>query len=232
MTLVRAARAQLALELADDLDPQLRDLCTHELDALADSLAPWGRFSTPVRVESVARMSDLARAASAPVDGLLCAVAELTRVVLLAPPAWHAAPTVAELRVTLTHELAHTLLFQRCHPPGRTAPVALPTWFREGMAVHAAEGPPPAAVLRRLPSIAQLDALADADATLVGAAAQPCYDLAHLLFDRWHRDFGDRRLAALCRAMRVGHAFEDAFVQACGQRTRDWRDAAIRALRG
>ena len=143
MNQLETTRGNLQLRLTDELDPVVADLCRAELDHIASSLAPWGRFSFPVTIATAVSMAPLAREASAPVDGLLCAVPEPTRVTLLRPSAWVAPPSRLALRITLTHELAHSLLFQRCAPPDRTIPVALPTWFREGMAVLVSEGPRP-----------------------------------------------------------------------------------------
>ena len=224
-------RANLCLRLADQLDPVLAELCRAELDHIADCLAPWGRFVAPVTIASAVSMNQLAREASAPVDGILCAVAEPTRVTLLRPAAWLTPPSLLALRSTLIHELAHSLLFQRCAPANREHPVALPTWFREGMAVLVSEGPPTAGHMRRLDGRLLLRQLACADASLVGQDARACYDLGHLLFFRWHDTFGSRRLGSLCRHMRAGHTFDRAFGLSCKLPMEMWLTAAIAQLR-
>ena len=231
MTQLETHFANLRLLLASDIDPKVAELCRAELEHLGDCLAPWGRFLAPVTVATVASMRQLARASSAPVDGLLSAVAETQRVTLLCPDAWINPPSRLALRQTLAHELAHCLLFQRCAPPGREPPVALPTWFREGMAVLASEGAPTAGLWRRLDGRGDLHALAGADASLVGQDARTCYDLAHLLFFRWHDTFGARRLGSLSRQMRAGHPFETAFRVACKLPVEIWLAATIAQVR-
>lgn len=236
MITLHSPRANLRLRLSATLSPDLAELCTLELDHFADCLAPWGRFLRPVRVASAASMSALIEGASAPVDGSLCAIAELDRITLLAPAAWSTTPGRLQLRTTLTHELAHCLLFQRCAPPGREGPVALPTWFREGMALVASEGAPTREVRRRLgaelgDATLELHKLADADAALIGQHAAACYDAAALLFARWYHGFGQRRLGALCRHMRTGHPFAVAFRMACGLSSEAWLAQAVTDLR-
>lgn len=222
--------AGLSLELAATLDLEIIALIRREFAAICATLQPWGRFLAPVELCSAPDLDTLRARAGGPTDGVLQAAATATTVVVLAPANWPSPPSGLELRRVLTHELAHALLFQRCAPPGRSAPVALPCWFREGMALVASEGRPDVRRRLRAAQRADLLALADADAAAIAQAPAATYDVAATLFDAWYERFGTRRLRELCRAMRDGHRFGDAFARACGLAESGWLEATAAAL--
>lgn len=213
-----------------DLDPSILRLLQRDIDAIADTLDAWGRFLAPVRVASAADLDRLRHLADAPTDGPLCAVATPGLVALLEPRRWPTPPADHQLRLVLTHELAHALLFQRCAPVGRQGAVALPCWFREGMAMLATEGRPDSR--RRMIAARQVElaTLAHADAATIAADAEAVYEAALTLFDAWYEHFGSRRLGTLCRAMRAGLGFDEAHHVATGVGPRRWVDATIASL--
>lgn len=214
--------AGLELALDDDLDSQVRAICEREFDGMVATLVHWGRFRRPVRLATVSDRARLVAASPCPTEGLLRAVAGLDSLLLLRPSAWGRAPSPREIELTLVHELAHVLLFQRCAPPDSQREVRLPTWFREGMATVVAEGPPPPGQRRLLADHAALDALLNAEAAVVDQHPTAAYAAATQAFQSWLEEFGSRRLSALCRAMRAGHGFEAAHERACAASAEAW----------
>ncbi len=227
----RDTASGLDLRWSPDLDAEVASLLLRDLEAILAPLAAFGRFSQPLTLLTVDDQQALAALAEAPVDGPLCAAATPTRLVLLRPCKWPRPPADHVLRTVLCHELAHALLFQRCAPPGRLGAVALPSWFREGMAVVASEGRPSPARQRQVGLRRDAEALADADALAMAQQPDAVYAVAAVFFDRWLQAFGDRRLATLCRAMRQGRSFSDAFAVATSQPAQAWLAASHSALR-
>lgn len=221
----------LELQLDRQLDRDVCSLLDRELDAIAGPLRNWGRFSAPIALVSADDPDAIQQLARAPVDGPLCAAATPTLIALLTPARWPRPPSDHELRIVLCHELAHVLLFQRCAPLERTGAVALPCWFREGMALVASEGRPSTAVRRQVAAWTDVAVLADADAALVAADTGRVYAAAHVLFDHWHEHHGIRRLGALSRWMRAGAGFERAYVEATGEGSAAWVAATMTQLR-
>lgn len=183
--LLRAPAAGLRLWVHASVDAITAGLLRTELDAITDPLLPFGQFRGEVAWHGAVDQQTLARAAMAPVDGPICAAATHTTVVSLSPALWPVPPATHELRCALCHELAHVLLFQRCASPGRAAPPALPTWLREGMAIVASEGRPPAARRQFVAGLSHLAEIACADARLVARDPVEVYAAAGVLFDRW-----------------------------------------------
>ncbi len=221
----------LELRLDPQLDADIVSLLERELDAIAAPLRTWGRFSAPIAVVSADDQDALQQLARAPVDGPLCAAATPTLIALLTPTRWPRPPADHELRIVLCHELAHVLLFQRCGPVERSGAVALPCWFREGMALVASEGRPPTALRRQVAGWSDVPALAEADAALVAGETARVYAAAHVLFDHWHEHHGIRKLGALSRLMRAGAGFERAYVEAMGEASGAWLTETMRQLR-
>ncbi|HAN30906.1 MAG TPA: hypothetical protein DCQ06_04860 [Myxococcales bacterium] len=85
------------------------------------------------------------------------------------------------------------------------------------MAVQAAQGSPDARVLRQLGSAQSWLANATADSLRFADCGQQCYHIAHVLFDKWYTQYGPRKLTKLCRQMRQGAGFEEAFEVATGR---------------
>lgn len=224
------ATTGLSLRFEVASSPRLLALLEREFDAIAATLAPWGRFTQPVRLHVAADLPAVRALAGGPTDGILQAAATAEVVVLLEPSRWPTTPPDPALRTVVTHELAHALLFQRCAPPGRSRPVALPCWFREGMAVLASEGRPDAR--RRIEAASRTDVarLAHADATAIAGEPDATYDVAVTLFDAWLQLYGMRKLGALCREMRNGRAFAAAFASSCGVEEAEWLTATVRQL--
>ena len=223
--------ADLELILDEQLDGQIRATCEREFEGMAATLSDWGRFRRPVRLASVSDRAELSAASACPSEGILRAVAGLESLLLLDPSAWGRAPSPLEIEQTLTHELAHVLLFQRCAPPASQREVRLPTWFREGMAIVVAEGAPAPGQRRQLADYPALDALPDADGALIDKDPVAAYAVAPQVFQSWLERFGSRRLSALCRAMRAGHGFEAAHKRACGVGAEFWIKEWVVALR-
>lgn len=228
---LRGPAAGLELILDDQLDPQVHATCEREFDAMVATLSDWGRYRRPVHLATAADRARLSAASPCPTEGLLRAVAGLESLLILEPSAWGRAPSPLEIEQTLTHELAHVLLFQRCAPPESQREVRLPTWFREGMATVVAEGAPAPGQRRQLADHPALDDLPDADGPLLDQHPGAAYAVATQLFQSWLERFGSRRLSALCRAMRAGHGFEAAHQRACGMVPETWTKAWVVALR-
>jgi hypothetical protein len=198
---------------------------------LARLLAPWGRFKRPVRVRTTDDEADLRASAACPTRLSLHAVAGIDEVVLLAPDRWRNRPHEGELALVLVHELAHVLLFQRCAAAGRTTAPYLPTWFREGMAVVAAEGRPHASLRRWLGERPDLERLPGAVDAVMAADPDACYAAGAVAFQDWFDQFGGRGLASVCRAMRAGKAFAGAFEHACKVTEPAWLTEWVKGLR-
>ena len=187
-----------------------------DLDGIAAELARWGRFSQPVRLRVAHDQPSLRQWAPCSTQLQLAGVASATDLCLLAPSCWPQPPHSRALRQTLLHELAHVLLYQRCSPTAAQRLAVLPTWFREGMACVAAEGPPLPNRRRELAAHPLLGELPNADDALMGREGEASYLLAGLLFQAWLDRFGRTGLHAVCRAMRAGHGFASAHRSACG----------------
>jgi hypothetical protein len=230
LTEASAAAGGPRIGLDPDNGDALNALLDLELEGVAPALAPWGRFNTPVTLRAVDDVAALRALAEGPAHGALCAAATRDAVLLLRPERWPTPPDRIELRRVLCHELAHVLLFQRCAPAGRDRPVAISTWFREGMAVVASEGRPDARRRQRAAGHPDGAALALADAATLGDHPEAAYDLAATLFAAWYEAAGARGLGALCRAMRAGASFEQAHQQAVGQAEAAWLAGALAEL--
>lgn len=228
---LKAPRAGLILELDGEVDPAVAGLCHREIEAIDATLSAWGRFRQPVRLGTTEDRAELLAASPCPTDALLCAVARLDRLLVLAPQRWGRTPSPMQLEQTLVHELAHVLMFQRCTPENATREVSLPTWFREGMATVVAEGAPSPAQRRALAQHPALDDLPTADAALMNRWPIDAYACACSMFEDWMASHGHRRLSALCRAMRAGHGFSAAHARACGQDSGTWEKRWVEAVR-
>lgn len=231
MRTLHHAGTGLELQVDPRLDAEISSLLERDLDAIAAPLRTWGRFSTPISVVSADDQETLQQLARAPVDGPLCAAATPSLIAMLTPSRWPRPPADHELRIVLCHELAHVLLFQRCGPTERQSAVALPCWFREGMALVASEGRPATPIRRQVAGWTDVPALAEADAGVVASETARVYAAAHVLFDHWHEHHGIRKLGALSRAMRAGAGFERAYVEATGEPSMAWLVATMGQLR-
>jgi hypothetical protein len=220
------AAAGLVVVLVEPLDPFVRSLLGRELDGMARVLSQWGHFRRPVRVATVHSQTELRAAAACPTDLQLHAIASLDGLLLLAPQAWSLPPASHAFEQVVLHELAHVLMFQRCAPVDATTAAYLPTWFREGMATVVAGGAPHPALRRSLADHPALDTLPTATDKQMTDDPDACYTAAALAFQTWMERFGNRKLSALCQAMRNGHRFGPAHERACGETEeaflRDW----------
>ena len=221
--------AALRLIVDEAADAAVADLCEQDAEAIANTLARWGRFTSPVHIRTTEDRAELRASAGAATAGLLCGLATLDTVTLLAPHRWVTQPSRRALEQSLVHELAHVLLYQRCVTATAWRRPRLPTWLREGMAVFVAEGPPAPSSRRDLAGHPDPAALARARPDTVAAPPDLCYTAAVVAFAAWLERFGERRLPALCRNMRGGHSFARAHTLACGVTEDDflqrWSDA-------
>lgn len=213
---IDADPSQLHLELNTTVDPAVALICRQEADSLGAALSRWGRFVRPVRVSTTNDRDDLRAAAGGPSSQLLCALATLDGITLLAPSKWASPPAHGELYRAVLHELAHVLMFQRCTPAGAAQCRPLPVWIREGMAAFVAEGPPSPNLRRDVAQHPNLQGIARADAKTLATDGSGCYLAARLLFAAWLGRFGERGFAALCRQMRAGQGFGAAHQKAVG----------------
>jgi len=220
----------LDLQVSEPVDAAVLAVLQRDLDAMANVLGQWGRFNRPVSLRTTLRQDDLRAAAPCETELHLHGVASVDGLLLWAPSAWPHPPAAHELARLLLHELAHVLLFQRCAAPG-TAMAYIPTWFREGMAVVAADGPQPPHLRRALAAHPLLDELPGASDAVMTQATDACYQAAALIFQAWSERFGARGLSALCRAMRLGHGFAAAHASACGMSDAEFVDEWLLAVR-
>ncbi len=215
LMILQAPSTGLQLDLTQGVSGEVRVWLAHEFDSIAAQLRPWGRWTTPVRVEVVGDQQSLRAAATCETRLQLTGIAGLNQVTILSPQRWPVPPTSAQLLQAMVHELAHVLLFQRCCPSGQVLPPYIATWFREGMAVVVAEGAPSPNLRRDLGFHPHLDHLPNADDARMADDAAACYLAAALLFQAWMDRFGAVGLTSLCRAMRAGHPFAEAHLRAC-----------------
>lgn len=172
-------------------------------------LSPWGQFSLPV-VLQVVSPQDLARRLEVHKVGAdLDALALVDRVMVRDDViSWGDAPW----RSLLVHELAHVLAFQRAQRPDGTQPY-LPTWFREGMAVVAADGQPDPRDRRRIVQLVSsrdgpgLVGLTQAAARDLSAEPALTYAVAAHAFSCWLERFGQIGLTKTFQMLRQGHGF-------------------------
>lgn len=214
----------LVFLLPDDLDHVSRAFVLENVQTLAEHLRPWGRFRQPVVLQSVADPQALTAHLAQPSRAELRAVAALDRVVFCTPP------DAESVRALLLHELAHVQCFQRCTPPHGRVPY-LPTWFREGIALHVAHGRPEPKERRKLAVHPDLALLANADDSQIARDPAATYALAAHLFTAWHDRFGAVGLTGLYAAMRQGHPFATAFQRACHQRLNEFIELWLAAVR-
>jgi hypothetical protein len=207
--------SSIALELHADLaadSPYSRAL-ERDLPRRLARLSPWGRFCRPVKLLLVDNSIELKllapRASLLDLRGL----AWNDAVWLLRPERWPAPPDPGEWVTLVLHELAHILWFQRSTSPER-APAYAPTWFREGLAVVAAEGLPPATGRRYLADDA-VESAAYSDDAGIADLGGVVYAVAAQLFAAWWQQHGTRPYASLCRELRAGRGFSAAFLLAC-----------------
>lgn len=219
------------LTLSCEVDPTSAPglALARDLPGRALRLQRWGRFVRPVTLHLAADATELRQRAPLPSLLDLRGLAWCDDVWLLAPHAWPEPPSDPAFANLVAHELAHVLWFQRTTPLGRL-PSYTPTWFREGFAVVASEGPPPAAGRRALCQEPILQAAFANDAAIADLGGI-CYQIAAQLFTQWWQDFGARGLSALCREMRGGRPFSDAFEQASAQEERAYVAAQVAAWR-
>ena len=220
----------MQIHLSPTINSEVASFWATFSDDVLGGLKAWGTPRRPVLIQSVESFDALNAEATAPVDGLLYGLADLSTVTILAPSRWPDPPDSATLKRVLTHELAHVILFQRCGPPSRTLPVALATWFREGMAVLASDGAPTIRVYRNVGDPEYWLMNATADAARFAVAAEQCYHVAHLLFYQWFERYGARKLARLCREMRDGASFAEAFHSACETSHEQYLNDTLAAL--
>lgn len=199
------------------------------LDARVPALRRWGRFERPIALRLAPSRAALVAAAPHPSALDLCGFAFADELWLLDPAAWPGGAEEDALAVVVLHELAHLLWFQRA-APAHSAPAHVPTWFREGFAVLASEGAPSPRE-RRVLAGKDLVALAAADDAQLAADPALGYRAAAHLFAAWHDRFGARGWTALCRTLRQGHGFSDAFARVCGQSEAAFVSAAVAVLR-
>lgn len=220
----------LRLVADPQLDPAIARVCSSEADSFDAALGRWGRFRRVVRVRSTEDRAALRTAAGTSSSALLCALADIDAVTMLAPARWTVQPSHTDLRDALLHELAHVLTFQRCAPPEASASPRLPVWFREGLAAFVAEGPPAPNLRRQVAHRADLPQLAAAGADVMAEQGAACYLVARLVFAAWLEKHGDRGYAGLCRLMRGGAGFRAAHRKATGEEeaafVREWVERA------
>ncbi len=214
----------LLLHLPADMDAATRAFVLDNVEALTEPLLPWGRFRQPVLLQTVADAEALQERLVLPSHAELRAIAGLDRVVF-----WPPADPDA-LRLLLVHELAHVQCFQRCTPPHGRVPY-LPTWFREGLALHVAHGRPDPLARRPLARHRDLALLPNANDALVARDPTATYALAAHMFTAWHDRFGTVGLTGLYAAMRQGHPFATAFQRACQQRLNEYVELWLAAVR-
>lgn len=220
--------AELHLELVvEGGSPRLTALLERRWSEVTLPLRRWGCFARPVTLTLLPSVAALRAAAPRPSVLDLRGVAWLDRVWLLAPENWPFAPDDPAVVGLVVHELAHVLWFQRSTAPGRL-PAYAPTWFREGVAVLAAQGAPDPRERRNLAQL-PVAALAYADDVTVAEHGEQVYQVAAFLTQTWLDHQGSRGYASLCRELRSGRGFAEAFRRVCGE---DDRHFAARIAEG
>ena len=216
--------ASLTLLLAEPFDPRVRAWLQQNVDALVEPLRPWGKFRQPVLLEPVADAAALAADLPQPSHLELRGVAALDRVRFVVPQ------NLDDLLPLLRHELGHVQCFQRCTPPHGRIPY-LPTWFREGLALHVAHGRPEPQARRPLAAHPHLALLPNADDAQIARDPTAAYALAAHLFTAWHDRYGTLGLTGLYAALRQGHPFATAFQRSCQLRANEYIEAWLAAVR-
>lgn len=212
--LLHAAELHLDLSIEGG-SPRMAALLERRWSEVCHPLRRWGCFGRPVTLSLLPTVEALRAAAPRPSVLDLRGVAWVDRVWLLSPELWPNPPEDPELISLIVHELAHVLWFQRSTAPTRL-PAYAPTWFREGIAVLAAQGAPEARE-RRLLAELPVAALAYADDRAVAEHGEQVYVVAALLTQTWLDHQGPRGYASLCRELRSGRGFADAFRRVCGE---------------
>jgi hypothetical protein len=188
--------------------------------------ARWGTLSTPVRITIHPTHQALEAAVHRAGYAWLRGWARYASVDLQSPRTWSSGPASdAQVAQILAHEVTHSVMYQSVAAEGTWPSVAIPLWFKEGMASVAAEEERPRPSLeavRRLyrerstaPGSAGTDPLTGAgllyqhDSDLIYGAADTAF---RFLIER----YGDDAVRLLMARMREGHRFGQAFQQAIG----------------
>lgn len=146
--------------------------------------------------------------------------ARFEEVELEAPTAWGGDRAPYHVVELLSHELTHVVMYQRVADRETWTGVAIPLWFREGMASVTSEqgyrrmsGPDLGAWLRANPAH---DPWLGHDS--LGSRGQPVvYGAAHRAFERLLSRVSDAGVLQLLDLMRAGKAFDAAFAEAAGE---------------
>lgn len=151
--------------------------------------------------------------------------ARFDEVELEAPSKWGGDRSPQNVVELLSHELTHVVMYQRVAEPDTWADIAIPLWFREGMAsVTSEQG------YRRMSGTELgrwLRLHPDHDpwlrAELLGSRQQPVvYGAAHRAFEHMLSSVGDAGVLTLLENMRKGQSFEKSFFSTLGLPPREF----------
>lgn len=214
---------------------ELPRLATLAAEALA-AIQPWGGLRVPTRITVLPDHAELERRTLHPRYGWLRAWARYDQVYLQSPRTWRFLfrPTDRQVREVLTHELTHCAMYQAVSDGSGWSELAIPLWFREGMASWTArEGDvryPVEDLHQFLTEHPDLDPLRQAD-RMVQNDSRLVYSAAHWAFDRLAQR-GPERIDRLLEDLRGGQSFEQGFATAFGESVDEFEDQVLSAWRG
>lgn len=237
---LRAARAlesplgRVELRAVDEasLDAQRLQVA---LDRAVEAVGRWGALPDGVTLYLLEDHAQLERVVRRPGYAWLRAWARYDAIYLQAPSTWPGRPaTQADLDELVLHELTHCVVYQRASTRGRWEALALPMWFREGMASWTAKQgwrwPSLTDVARELAGLPGADPLRDGE-RLSKHHERLVYGAAHHAFTFLVRRYGEVGVQRLLDALKQGARFEDAFAQATGVTEADFKADFLNYLR-
>jgi hypothetical protein len=178
----------------------------------------WGKLSDPVEVRIHPSHAALEEAVGYHDLPWLRAWATARVIHLQSPRTWGGGDTGERLAELLSHELTHTVMYQRA--AARAGLPDIPVWFSEGMASCTADQgyrrQPASALGSYLRENPKANLLRPAPA-LYRDRRDLVYSAGHLAFLYLLEAYGDSAVSALLDAMRAGASFDRAFTQAFGE---------------
>lgn len=203
--------------------------------AAAPRVRRWGSLERKVEVQILPSHAALEVAVRRRGFSWLRAWGRYGEILLQAPKTWPGAPpSDADLAELLTHELTHSLMFQRSAPADEWTHRKIPLWFREGMASWTANQgyrrPTLQDLAAELAWRPPLQVFTEGE-SLSKTQERFVYGVAHHAFAFLVRRYGEEGVGRVLSAMREGRPFESAFFVAIGLEERAFAEEFERFVR-
>jgi hypothetical protein len=204
------------------------------LPAAVAAAERWGALARPLVITIHPNHGALEEATHRGGQAWLRGWARFAAVDLQSPRTWSTGmATDEQLLQLLTHELTHCVMYQRVATEATWHDLAIPLWFKEGMASVTAgqrHRRARADTVRQLYAARATGGAAAAEPELLGDGVQAldaelAYAVAHLAFRFLVERHGDDRVHRLMTELRAGRGFDSAFQLAIGIPVREFERA-------